>query len=471
MNREDLFEAIGTADETMLERSEKKVNRKRNWLISATAAAACFALLFGIVWQYIRPNNYGPSHNIVEDNFFWVGQPDYHVPYFSSGNGGNSSGSTLVQSEPSYQFGREKSVHVEIQNVLPDVYCEPGSTTAYHILHLKVLDTIVGEDMPSEIYFLLPGYLSADLKKYDSFIMTLEQAGFEDYLMFNITKKRAETFTLLFRSPERSSSVPVPIYMGAVMAFKNNKLDMSLWDKEGWNLGKTELEKWTAVDGNKAYPGKVGRNIQDTKEAILQLYEQLKGWYFLAKTEVITTDHFDWAEAKEALAYIKSLGIGAFDQYYKTRNNENIWAESHVDEITYTRVINGFLTNETIYIYCYEGSEGDKEYKEQYVQYSEARFTEKDLKHLPDLAGFINNASAMELPSVDKESQLYSTYGCYQKHGDDLFGIVYLYWGDLTDDGPYEWQTTTFHLLCPDGTVREAATRQEIDKLIAQYQG
>jgi amino acid permease len=61
MNREDLLEAIGTADEEMLEKSEKRT--KRNWMISV--AAACLCCVIGLAAFFVfQPK----THRIVMEN-------------------------------------------------------------------------------------------------------------------------------------------------------------------------------------------------------------------------------------------------------------------------------------------------------------------------------------------------------------------------------------------------------------------
>jgi hypothetical protein len=84
MNREDLLEAIGIADETMLEASEKRTKRK--WIMSAAAAAACFTLCIGIWLLRIPPKPLHPTlcltaEMIQNETRYYQGTNKYVVHY------------------------------------------------------------------------------------------------------------------------------------------------------------------------------------------------------------------------------------------------------------------------------------------------------------------------------------------------------------------------------------------------------
>ena len=69
MNREQLSDAIGRLDESMIEEA-MRVRRRRPWWISAVAVAACVCLAVGMVavWPLVKPDNVKPSVSIKVEN-------------------------------------------------------------------------------------------------------------------------------------------------------------------------------------------------------------------------------------------------------------------------------------------------------------------------------------------------------------------------------------------------------------------
>lgn len=63
MNREQLSDAIGRLDESMIEETMVSHRRRRPWWISAVAVAACLCLTVGMVavWPHLKPQGVTPS--------------------------------------------------------------------------------------------------------------------------------------------------------------------------------------------------------------------------------------------------------------------------------------------------------------------------------------------------------------------------------------------------------------------------
>ena len=63
MNREQLSDAIGRLDESMIEEAMVSHRRRRPWWISAVAVAACLCLTVGMVaaWPHLKPQGVTPS--------------------------------------------------------------------------------------------------------------------------------------------------------------------------------------------------------------------------------------------------------------------------------------------------------------------------------------------------------------------------------------------------------------------------
>ena len=70
MNREQLSDAIGRLDESILEETMTVRRRRRPWWISAVAVAACLCLAVGMVavWPLVKPDNVKPSVSIKGEN-------------------------------------------------------------------------------------------------------------------------------------------------------------------------------------------------------------------------------------------------------------------------------------------------------------------------------------------------------------------------------------------------------------------
>ena len=388
MNQEDVLVPVEIAEDIP---QPPKKNPKRKWGMIIAAAVACVSLLVG-AFCVVHRQRYGPVRKTIGEKVVDLTQLSYTMPDSPYIDLSDIVGMIDVDEvfHPTKQFGQTMSVHAKIVEILPDTYCFFNGygrigRTAYRILRLRVLDTIVGSNMPSQIYYLLPAYLSMDLTEYDSFIVTLRQLGVENYTMVNATQQTLEAFTLLFEPWS------VDACWGSVMAFSDGVLDPSLWDKEGWNHVKDEVLSWIAPDGPERYPGKQGRNIEDTKTAILnarQLAEQEHWYAWLPR--VVTTNTFWWKEARQELRYIRSEA--GFRHIYLRQSPIN-YADAYV-HADYIRYINGFATNEWIHIttLAFDLSDiplalkngGVRREVDHFVQ-----FTDEDLQNLPDLPGFV----------------------------------------------------------------------------------
>ena len=433
MNQDDLFEAIGSVDEEKLASPERKhMGWKHRWI----AAVACVAVIIGMVTLY---KNTGSGHEIAWDRVGWI--RDLTI---NKNRAPNYADSIPFYGGVDFQFCTEMSIEAEVIKILPDVYRLPdsvGSQYGYRILKLRVKDTIVGENMPSEIYYLMPWSLSAHLDQFDSLIMTVRQVGYENYMMINATQKRTEVFSILFFSGKYDPD------MGAVLAFTNDRLDMSLWDLDGWgNYLRMFDYDLTDMDEDDVYPGQENRTIQQTKDVILKTMEEYKDESWTAAgSKVLNNTIFDWKEAREALAFVKPFKNGTFHQY---QSNGMYGLEE--DYLSFTRYIDGITTNETIRINA----------KDRSVTYSEEKFTQADMSNLPDLEGILAKEHALHaVKEDDPTSKNWFTNALYYKYGNCVFGIVYIYQGN---------QLLKTILVYPDGTQVDA-TMQNVRELIQEY--
>lgn len=459
MNQEEVLKPVDTA-EAMPQPSKK--SPKRKWLIGVSAAVTCFALLVG-TFCMVHRQRYGPVRKTIGEKSVDLTQLNYEMPDSPYIDLSDIVGMIDVDEvfHPTKQFGQTMSVHAKIVEILPDTYCfydvfNRNTKTAYRILRLRVLDTIVGSNMPSQIYYLLPAYLSMDLMEYDSFIVTVRQLGVENHTMVNATQQTLEAFTLLFEPWS------VDACWGSVMAFSDGVLDPSLWDKDGWNHVKDEVLSWIAPEGPERYPGKLGRNVKDTKTAILnarQLAEQ-EYWYgWLPR--VVTTNTFWWKEARQELRYIRSEE--GFRHIYLKQSPIN-FADAYV-HACYVRYINGFETNEQIYIttLAFDLSDIPSVLKNGGVRREVdhfVRFTDEDLQNLPDLPDFVEKVKTFDPPKVEgaKGLMLRNMDAQYTKYKDYVFGEVSCTW-KYEEDGQKR-TLRLYHVIFPDGTHTEEGVRE-----------
>lgn len=324
---------------------------------------------------------------------------------------------------------------------LPDVYRHPdsaGSRYGYRILELRVKDTIVGENMPPEIYYIMPYSLCADLDQFDSLIMTVRQVGYENYMMINATQKRTEVFSILFFSGKYDPD------MGAMLAFTDDQLDRSLWELDGWNDHINLLNYY--LTENDVYPGQENRTIQQTKDVILKTMEKYKDESWTAAgSKVLNNTIFDWKEAREALAFVKPFKNGTFHQYQQSGMHG--LAE---DYLSFTRYIDGIRTNEVIRINA----------KDRSVTYSKEKFTQADMRNLPDLEWILAKEHAQHpIKEDDITSKNWFTDAIYFKYGNCVFGIVSVYQGN---------KLLKTILVYPDGTQVDT-TIEEVRELMKEY--
>ena len=429
MNREDLLEAIGTADEEMLEKSEKRT--KRNWLMSA--AAACLCLVIGLSVFLLFPIG---THRVVMENISWM--PGYWI---GSAEEDDIPLGGLIEEEDwiDYQFTETMSIEARVISVLPDNYVVLGSTgILYHVLHLRVLDTLVGEGFPKTIYYLLPSYYDPDLTEYDSLIVSLAQCGAEDFILVNVDKQQVESFDFVFQKAD------YPAYYGAFMAFKKGQLDTGLWDKAGWNARKSLVMDMVSEDGYvyEAYPGKTGRSLDETKKKIKDGIDFEE--YFLQ--EVISRKKLEkYDGGKEILKQVELTEKDLFVHHISGYLSSGV---------SYVRYINGFITNDIVSF----------DYKNQkaYRKEEGSAFTQQDIQNLPDLPWALEHLEEIlkeKCPEMDTQN-INVTFKRYYKKRDVVYGEIVFY---LSKD-KYNY---VYVIISQDGTIA-VMSKDEHDALMGK---
>lgn len=372
------------------------------------AVAVCLCILFVILALLPRP----ARRYISTETIDWCKKQTAELS-------DSSNASVTEYSAPYYQF-LQISIEAKVIEVLPDIYTTAGAIATsdrYRILRLRVRDAILGENMPDEIYYLLPNFLSTDLKEYDSLVMTVRQQGCENFVMINETQGRAEAFSFLFSSGSYDPD------QGAVLAFNNGELDMSLWEKEGWDHDKRDgidAPMYLLSDKCPQYPGKIGRNLKQTKHAILEQWEVESPRGVITNPDSVhalrTYDSLDWAEARQTLNYVQPFRNGVFVQVAHNGTHNSY---------EYARYINGFRTNEWYGIHS----------NDQSVHSSDVHFTDDDLHQLPNPHRAIEALSQTTTridPETGNQLVFCGIQGFYEKSKSGIICTLNVYWGDPT---------------------------------------
>ena len=455
MNEHDLLDAIGTAEESMLEASEKRPLLLRKPLLTA---AACLLLVISTVISIVSiAGNTAPlpGQTISKEKLTWLRSSNICA------TNAKSSAMSTDHYAPYYQFFFHISVEARLLEVLPDKYQFPEAHTnaqKYRILWMEVIDPIYVKSMPSRFYYLLPEELSTDLKQFDSLIMIVQQMGCENVMMRNTDRRRMEAFSFLFSS---GSYVP---HHGSVIACSDGKSDMRLWQLEGWKEGA----EWSGPLLDPAlcpsYPGKPNRSIQEIKSSILkgaEEYQRLGNFHY--RDSVISNADLDWPEAQEVMNYAKPFENGFYGVSYDL-NGSRI--------VTYKRFINGFATNEYISL--------DLDKREVFRK---TTFTSDDLKKLPSLTFALLYARWTKAPkpwnNIEEPYEFCGVKGSYEKHGEYIFGVVEINWGhpDIEESDRHSCcivkkvRKQTYLLVYPDGEIAEAKNYDAVRNLIAEYTG
>lgn len=441
MNEKDLLEAIGEAKEEMLEQSEKKPGKisKLFRLRNLVAAACAVLLIIGVAQR-------SPEHKICPEPISW----DTKL-YVDGGGKEDSMSSISIYHGPSYCFVNGIAVEAKVLEVLPDLYSFMAAsygTQPYRVLRMKTLDVLHGEGMPSEFYYCIPARLSTDLEQYSSLILMLEQRGIENFLMRNMSQNRLETLDMVF-----TSGYDYDPNWGAVLAFYNGVVDESLWDLEGWNTAKETMQYRLTKDT--VYPGAPGRTVREVKRMIAEQLEIVK-----------QANEIDIERMKVyRLADFASLGTIKAINYVKPFDNGVFWQETsmmrYTQSIGYYRVIDGFKTNEYIYITSDDGKLS--------ARMPTVKFTDEDIRNLPDLGKVIEDLSKQNGPAGFRDAVLINAEGWYFKKDNEVCGAVIARWGYAVAEEEQKGPTcllvdriarTTYYKVTKSGEMEEITSSE-----------
>ncbi len=456
MSKKLFIKAVGNIDDELLERYneiENDLTQKRTRkpiILKITAIAACFCLIFGSVFgvmYFAGDGTPGDQSDLTEQDQFdrlIYDQPVWLSPLIE--NNGDSSGGVSEEPQPPYTlFTYGMSAIGRVRSVLPDTYARAGASSVewrYRIIIVEVFESVYGNDLPAEMYIMLPSYLDASaLLNYEKVLFTFRQKGFENYVLINETKKRAEAFSMMFETPNHDDFCFSP--------FTNGIFDISLWQCSGWkNRFYKEEYMLDFFSSRNEFPIMRGDTLEQAKENVLHLIRQS---YHKPLDRVLTSDVFSYPEAQEVIAHCKPFENGLYSQEAYVQNGSAIFFE---------RFLYGFSTNEMIRI-----SEKDSD-----VTYYGEKFTANELATLPNIATFFENTdiSSMspmhtDIPSGASVSDP-KLSGKYIKKGGQIYCVARVAWRITPDHEDFYYLDDSYFLISEDGK-HELIDREELRSL------
>lgn len=375
-------------------------------------------------------------------------------PYYPTTEGGMASYAYLT-------FDLTTVIEAEVIEVLPESYISLDGGRYYKIARLRVIDNVNGKNLPEEIYLR---YDSSDrgvqLEGYDSFLFSLDQVGIENYLMFNANTKQATYFPNMFIGSWAIS-------YGSAIAFTDGKVDLSFFDRIFDYFDNPDLDRMRecVFDEPEKYSFPVGREstIEEAKARIASFLEQetiKRPCDYLTAEDVFSSD-----EAKALQSYLTPSKGSLFTQ--------NLSRSTKSATITYTRVINGFSTNEIITI----------DMNSQTITEKGERFTKEDLSALPDLV------TAKKQITLDPEhpphvkltfsvsgSARFRTFDytlVYRKINGQVYGIIRAEWvftysnDDREEPFSHDFRDDVYFLYDQDGNAWQH-DRDSLSKILGE---
>lgn len=444
MDKNDLFNAIGEMDDDILERSETQKSYRKPISFRIIAIAACFCLIYMSVLAVLHfsketdlshhTDTSTPEYPSAEFNIIYSSEPLWLNPSIASGSQGGG-GQSAEPAPPSTLFRYGMTAMGKVKEVSPDTYARIGASAAelrYRVVIMEITEPIYGKNLPNELYLMIPSYLDVEaLLKYDEIIFAFSQKGFENYVLANETKGRAEAFSMMFQTISGYADF-------CFVPFTDGKFDISLWREKGFkNRFYTEDYMYEFFTGGEdMFQAQLGCTVKQAKEAILKTYAEFT---HPPLDRILTSDIFNYNEAKSVLEYCKPFKNGIFSQEAYVQNGSAIFFE---------RYIYGFQTNEMIRI---SETVGDVTY------YGEA-FTDEEMESLPNIADFFDNYDISSLlprhtEITDKHTVSEAKIsGKYIKYNGTVYSVARVAW-KIVDDQNWYCNDDSYFLISEDGSA------------------
>lgn len=434
MRGDELLDILEHIDPALIEQADRKP--KATWL-RWTAVAACLAVVIGLCALFLpgKTPTTPPAQPHLEliDLFNHTANPEKLTGVQVLGTPGFNTNAGVSYGPPAFQFMSNLVVEAKVVQVLPDEYWDPMNNTTYHIIQMETVEGLLGKDLPKEFYFRLPVWMSAELDRFDSLILSMSQVGIENYLLYNKITKTGEAFSLLFEAYNERR----PHY-GSVIAFTDGVVDMSLWELEDWHFGGSAVEEMR------------GLTVEDIKGRVPDNTDRI---IEIGNLYVRTQANFAESSIYE---YVNPFENGTFAHIY----------DSRLTTVRYCRLINGFVTTEQILV------------TEDAVTYEGEAFTQEDLKALPDLGALMAtlDLDTMLPPHMGYYEQMdvrlwrNGATGKYIKVDNQVYGIVKVTWQFLKNgvfDATCSYYDALYYLASADGSYR-TVERAELEQVVGE---
>ncbi len=461
----DLVEAYVTQTEALQNRK-----RSRKTFLRIASLVACFVLIVSAVilvptlWKdgLVESNTSEeslqnppipgvPSVSVMQSGDKLTGKQELT---YGDPTAGNDSDADMIG--PGFYL--RTVVEAQLVEVLPDTYRDPTSYFGEprHIAKFHVIDQIRGEGVPEEIFVCYSYYDRNILDGYDSFILSLEQIGVENYLLINDTQGRVDYFSHMFRA------VMEDLGYGSVIAFNGGKVDTDFWDKANYYF---ERYYWGSnfdymLDGGMevGYPASRTSTVEEVKANIRALAESDDGWRSHIPYDYVTAEEI--LASDDAKAIRERVSPGPSNAFYHW-----ISMDGQRKIINYTRLINGFLTDEQICVNGYGGEDGEV------IRYGTA-YTPEDLAKIPNIGEAIAGMDLSSLQPVHMEPvedimlKYADAAGKYYKADGKVYGVIRVrMYFEHVYQGEKGWFWDTYYYLYDqngDGTMMESEALQEL---------
>ena len=443
MSKRLFIKSVGNIDDELLIRYDEIENhlaqkpRRKRLIVRISAIAACFCLIIGSVlgaMYFTGDETPGDQSDSTEYDQF--GRLIYDQPVWLSPltkNSGGSIGGVSGEPQPPYVlFDRGMSAIGRVKSVLPDTYARAGASSVewrYRIIVVEVFESVYGKDLPNEMLIMIPSYLDASaLLNYERVLFAFRQKGFENYVLINETKKRAEAFSMMFETPGFDNFCFAP--------FTNGIFDISLWQCKGWKNHFYKEEYMLDFFSNRdQFPIMRGDTLEQAKENVRYLISQS---YRKPLDRVLTSDVFSFPEAQEVIAHCKPFENGLYSQGAFVNNGSTVFFE---------RFLYGFSTNEMIRI-----SETDNN-----VTYYGEKFTDNELATLPNIATFFENTDISSMSPAHTDIPIGATVsdpmlsGKYIKKSGQVYCVARVAWRITPEHKEFYYLDDSYFLIAEDG--------------------
>ncbi len=346
-------------------------------------------------------------------------------------------------------------VEATVAEVLPDEYYVPGQGgLPFRVAKLYVTDEIIGKGLPQEIFLKFPFYSADVFDGYDTFVFSLEQVGVENYMMVNSNSREITYFPHMF-----TTAMITDLGYGSVIAFNDGKVEKSFWSRA--NHYSVEKYIGTALESPELYFYPVGNDttIDEAKENILKLAA-------MSEEENLFVSRYsgDYVCADDVFCTDEARGV----KEYLAPSDSNTFVHELIiysDRVcaVYTRVINGFVTEETIaFNTSFEGE----------IKYFGSSYTADALLSAPDIGAVIEGMDLSEItpPHIEITDEMSFRHanvsGVYRNVEGKIYGIVRVMWYYTLPNIHNGYLRDDLYLLYDESGEGKIVEREELRDII-----